>query len=183
MQAVNRSQVNYVVEQYNADADRVFIIGVSSGAMMGNVLSAIYPDVFAAASVYSGTAAGCMAVPAGTPPNPYDPCGLGHIIKTGAAWGSIVHGYNPRYTGSYPRMQIWHGTADTTVVYQNFIEELKEWSNVLGADFARNVTNSPQSGYTQMVYGSGNTLVGYSARNVGHTVPIHTTQDLSWFGL
>ncbi|KAK6064697.1 phb depolymerase family esterase [Seiridium cupressi] len=126
---------------------------------MGNVLAAIYHCVFAAASVYSGTAAGCTAVPPGTPPNPYDHAG---------------------YTGSYPRMQIWHGTADTTVVYHNFGEELKEWSKVLGASFTSNVTNSSQPGYTQMIY--GNTLVGYSAGGVGHVVPPHPVQALNWFG-
>ncbi|KAH6657968.1 putative Acetylxylan esterase A [Truncatella angustata] len=175
--------VDYAIGKYNADADRVFIVGTSSGAMMGNVLSAIYPDVFSAAVVYSGTAAGCMAVPPGTPPNPYDPCGLGRITKTPQQWGNIVRGYYPGYTGAYPRMQIWHGTADTTVVYHNFDEELKEWSNVLGVSFGRNSTNNPQSGYTEMIYGTGDTLVGYSARGVGHVVPQHPTQALSWFGL
>ena len=60
---------------------------------------------------------------------------------------------------------------------------MKEWSNVLGVSFTKNVTNNPQSGYTQMVYGDGTTLVGYSAQGVGHTVPIHETMDLAWFGI
>ncbi|KAF2188490.1 carbohydrate esterase family 1 protein [Zopfia rhizophila CBS 207.26] len=175
--------VQYIINRYNADASRVFVVGTSSGAMMGNVLAAVYPDVFAATSVYSGVAAGRMAVPDGVPPNPYDPCGLGHIIRSPQDWGNTVRGYNPGYTGSYPRMQIWHGTADTTVVYQNFIEDLKEWSNVHGVSFTRNVTNSPQSGYTQMIYGDGQRLTGYSARGVGHTVPVYVSQALNFFGL
>ena len=93
--------------------------------MMGNVLAAIYPDVFAAASVYSGFAAGCGAVPDGTPPNTNDKFALGHITKTPEEWGALVRSYYPGYTGSYPRMQIWHGTMDTVVVYQTFIEELR----------------------------------------------------------
>ncbi|KAH8587759.1 PHB depolymerase family esterase [Bisporella sp. PMI_857] len=175
--------VNYTIANYHADAGKVFVVGTSSGAMMGNVLAAIYPDVFAATSVYSGTAAGCMAVPNGVPPNPYDECGLGRIIRTPQQWGDLVRSYNANYRGPWPRMQIWHGTSDTTVVYQNFIEELKEWSNVLGVSFARNVTNSPQSSYTQMVYGDGSQLVGYSALGVGHVVPIHTAQALQFFNL
>jgi acetylxylan esterase len=64
-----------------------------------------------------------------------------------------------------------------------FIENLKEWSNVQGVSFAKNATNTPDSGYTQMVYGDGKKLVGYSARGVGHTVPVHPTQALNVFGL
>lgn len=75
----------------------------------------------------------------------------------------------------------WHGTIDTTLYYPNLGEELKEWSNVLDVSFSQNVTNSPQSGYTKMVYGDGTKLIGYSAVNVGHTVPVHETVDLAWF--
>jgi acetylxylan esterase len=32
-----------------------------------------------------------------------------------------------------------------------------------------------------MVYGDGTQLIGYSALNVGHTVPVHETVDLAWF--
>ena len=151
--------------------------------MMGNVLSAVYPDVFAAASVYSGVAAGCMAVPDGVAPNPYDPCALGRIIKTPQQWGDIVRGYNPTYKGPWPRMQIFHGTADTIVVYQNFIEDLKQWSNVHGVKFSRNSTNTPERGYTEMIYGDGHLLTGYSALDVPHVVPQHPKEALSFFGL
>jgi acetylxylan esterase len=34
-----------------------------------------------------------------------------------------------------------------------------------------------------MVYGDGTQLIGYSALNVGHTVPVHETADLAWFGI
>ena len=48
-------------------------------------------------------------------------------------------------------------------------------------------TNTPQSGYTQTIYGEGTTttaqLVGYSAQGVGHTVPQHPDMDIAFFGL
>ena len=47
--------------------------------------------------------------------------------------------------------------------------------------------NTPQSGYTQTIYGDGTTttaqLVGYSAQGVGHTVPVHESMDLAFFGI
>ena len=77
----------------------------------------------------------------------------------------------------------WHGTADTFVNYPNLAEALKEWSNVHGVSFTGNQTNTPQSGYTKMVYGDGSKLVGYSAAGVGHVVPSHEADDMTWFGL
>lgn len=77
----------------------------------------------------------------------------------------------------------WHGTIDTTLYYANLGQTLLQWSNVNDIAFTKNVTNTPQSGYTQIVYGDGTHLVGYSALNVGHTVPVHETVDLAWFGI
>ena len=51
----------------------------------------------------------------------------------------------PRYSGYRPRVQRWHGNADMTVNYQNQIEAIKEWTDILGlsltptASYANNV--------------------------------------------
>jgi poly(hydroxyalkanoate) depolymerase family esterase len=42
------SMVQYVLQSHNGDPDRVFVTGLSSGAMMTNVLLGAYPDVFRA---------------------------------------------------------------------------------------------------------------------------------------
>jgi acetylxylan esterase len=66
-------------------------------------------------------------------------------------------------------------------------ETMKQWSNVLGLTTSKNTSNTPQSGYTQTIYGDGTAataqLVGYSAQGVGHTVPVHETMDLAFFGI
>lgn len=66
-------------------------------------------------------------------------------------------------------------------------ETLKQWSNVLALSTSKNTANSPQSGYTQTIYGNGTTttaqLVGYSAQGVGHTVPVHESMDIAFFGI
>lgn len=176
--------IKYTIQKYNADATKVFATGSSSGCMMTNVLMATYPDVIAAGSCYSGVAAGCLAGSPGASPQTADPkCANGQVNKTPEQWVATVKAMYPGYNGSYPRMAVWHGTADNFVNYPNLSEELKEWSGLLGVTFSKNVTNTPQSGYTQMVYGDGTKLVGYSAQGVGHTVPVHETEDLKWFGL
>lgn len=66
-------------------------------------------------------------------------------------------------------------------------ETLKQWSNVLGLTTSKTAANTPQSGYTQTLYGDGTSetaqLVGYSAQGVGHTVPVHEAADLAFFGI
>jgi acetylxylan esterase len=66
-------------------------------------------------------------------------------------------------------------------------ETMKEWSDVLGVSLTKTNSNTPQSGYTQTIYGDGTQataqLVGYSAAGVGHTVPVHESMDLAFFGI
>ena len=80
-------------------------------------------------------------------------------------------------------MQLWHGTADTVIRYQDLVEQAKEWSAVHDVSFTRNVTNSPTNGYTQMIYGDGTQVVVYSAAGVGHYVPTNEQVVLDWFGI
>lgn len=178
------NMVKYTLSTYNGDPAKVFVTGTSSGAMMANLLAGTYPDIFAAASAYSGMPCSCLLGSPGSGPGSADPrCANGQATKTAEQWGALVKQCYPGYTGKYPRMMIWHGTADTFVSYANLAETLKQWSNIQGVAFAGNQTNTPQSGYTKMVYGDGTKLVGFSASGVGHTVPVHETDDLKWFGI
>ncbi|KAF1988027.1 carbohydrate esterase family 1 protein [Aulographum hederae CBS 113979] len=180
------NMVKWTLAKYNGDPKKVFSTGISSGGMMTNVLAATYPDVFAAGAVFSGVPAGCLAGSKGASPITADPaCADGQIRKTGEEWGAQVRDMYPGYQGSYPRMQIWHGTADSLVTYPNMVEALKEWSFIHGVQFAKNTTDTPQRAYTQMMYGDGTQLVGYSAQGVGHTVPLSSNQQtvLDFFGI
>lgn len=176
--------VKYTISKYSADSSRVFATGSSSGAIMTNVMCGAYPDVFAAGAAFSGMPFGCLAGSPGSSPSSANPaCADGQVQHTGAEWAQIVHNAYPGYTGSYPRMQLWHGTADYVISYEDLIQALLEWSAVLGVEFSHNVTNTPEAGYTEMIYGDGTKLVAYSAAGVGHYVPTHETQVMSWFGL
>ncbi|KAM0322281.1 hypothetical protein ACHAQA_009570 [Verticillium albo-atrum] len=178
------NMVRYALTTYRADPARVFVTGTSSGCMMTNVMSAAYPDLFAAASCYSGVAAGCLAGSPGSSPISADPtCANGQIVLSAEAWAARARNMFPGYSGPYPRFQTLHGTADTLVRIPNLEQQLRQWSTVKGLAFARNNTNTPQNGYTQIVYGDGSQLVGYSAQGVGHTVPVNVALDLRWFGL
>ncbi|GAA2511817.1 extracellular catalytic domain type 1 short-chain-length polyhydroxyalkanoate depolymerase [Winogradskya humida] len=166
------SMVNYTKSQYNIDPSRVYATGVSSGAMMTNVMLADYPDVFAAGSAFMGVPAGCFATTGGSTWN--SQCANGQVIKTAQQWGDLARSMYPGYTGARPRMQVWHGTADNTLYYNNFGEELKQWTNVNGVSQTPVLTDSPASSWTRTRYGNSTVtppVEGISVSGAGHTLP------------
>ncbi|CAA9960938.1 LpqC Poly depolymerase [Pyrenophora teres f. maculata] len=174
--------IRYTIQKYNADPARVFVTGSSSGCMMTNVMMATYPDLFAAATCYSGVAAGCIAGSPGASPSTADPrCANGQVIKSQAEWVAQARAMFPSFKAEYPRFMTYHGTADTLVTYPNLGEQLKQWSGLLGVSFTRNITNTPQNQYTEMIYGDGTKLIGVSCQGTAHWVPPHETEDLKWF--
>ncbi|EKD14917.1 putative acetylxylan esterase 1 precursor [Drepanopeziza brunnea f. sp. 'multigermtubi' MB_m1] len=176
------SMVKWTLARYNGDARKVFSIGTSSGAMMTNVLLSSYHEVFAAGSAWAGVAFSCYAS------NGYavwsDACATGQITKTGAEWKTIVEAAYPGYhSGWRPKMQIFHGTADTILHPQNLQEEIKEWTAVLDLPSApvRTLADSPQSGWTTYVY--GDSFTAKIAQGVDHNIQTNTTVVLDWFDL
>ncbi|KAK1222718.1 Feruloyl esterase B [Marasmius sp. AFHP31] len=177
------NMVKYTLDKYKGDKSKVFVFGTSSGAMMTNVLAAVYPDVFVAGSAYSGTAHACFAgASSATPASANQTCAQG-LTHTPQEWANFVRNSFPGYTGAYPKMQIWHGLADTLVKPACGQEALKQWSQVLGASHSKNNTGVPSSEYTQMVYGNGTKLQGYFGQGVGHTAPVNEQFMLRFFGL
>ncbi|MEU6415464.1 PHB depolymerase family esterase [Microbispora sp. NPDC046933] len=167
------SMVAYARQRYNVDPGRIVVAGFSSGAMMTNVLAAQYPDVFSAASAFSGVPAGCFATTGGSLWN--TECAHGQITKTAQQWGDQARAMYPGYTGRYPRMQLWHGSTDTTLAYANFGEEIKQWTNLNGVSQTPSFTDSPRSGVTRTRYGGTGVqprVEGFSFAGYGHSLPL-----------
>ena len=167
------SMVSYARQHYPIDAGRIVVSGFSSGAMMTNVLAAEYPDVFSAASAFSGVPAGCFATTDGSLWN--SQCSGGNLIKSAQQWGDQARAMYPGYGGSYPRMQLWHGSTDTTLAYPNFGEEVKQWTNLHGLGQTPGFTDHPQSTWTRTRYGNTGlqaTVEGVSISGVGHQLPM-----------
>ncbi|MEU8192785.1 PHB depolymerase family esterase [Microbispora amethystogenes] len=180
------AMVNYTRQRYNVDPGRIVVSGFSSGAMMTNVLAAEYPDVFSAASAFSGVPAGCFATTNGSLWN--SQCSGGQITKTAQQWGDQARAMYPGYTGRYPRMQLWHGTTDTTLHYNNFGEEIKQWTNLNGLSQTPAFTDHPQSSWTRTRYGNTSTqatVEGISISGVGHQLPMsgQLAYAISFLGL
>ena len=187
------SMVTYASQHYNGDLNQVYVTGLSSGAMMTNVLLGDYPDVFKAGAAFAGVPFGCFATTSGgDPTNPANQagwnstCSSGLLIQTPQAWGDLVRGANPGYTGPRPRMQLWHGTDDTTLAYPNFGEEIKQWTNVQGVSQTPNSTDNPQTTWTRTRYtNSAGAIVveAISEQGVTHSIAYNEAEVLRFFGL
>ena len=76
----------------------------------------------------------------------------------------------PNYNGSRPKMQIYHGSSDSTLLPNNYNETIKQWAGVFGYDYTKpdsTLANTPQSRYTTTTFGDH--LVGVYAQGVGHS--------------
>lgn len=146
-------------------------------------MAATYPELFSAGTVYSGVSAGCFYSSSGGVDAWNSSCAEGQVISTPSVWASIAENMYPGYSGARPKMQIYHGSADTTLYPQNYYETCKQWAGVFGYNYnapTSTQNNSPLSGYTRTIWGSN--LQGIYATGVGHTVPIQGNEDMKWFG-
>ncbi len=179
------SMVNYVLQNYSTDSSQIYVTGVSSGAMMTNVLLGDYPDVFKAGAAFAGVPFGCFAV------NPdslrwSNDCATGVVTHTAQEWGDIARAAYPGYSGPRPRFQIWHGTADTVLSYVNFGEEIKQWTNVFGISQTPTSTDTIGTGMTRTRYtnSSGTVMLeAISLQGVPHNLPVDAAAAIHFFGL
>jgi acetylxylan esterase len=152
--------VKYAITQYSANADRVYATGDSSGGMMTEALMAVYPDVFKGGSAFAGVPAGCWAV--GNPDGSWsNQCAGGQVTHTAEEWGNLVRAMNTGYAGHRPRVQLFHGDADSTINFKNHTEAIKEWTNVLGLSTEPSSTDTVTLGSHQATRQQWKNACGY----------------------
>lgn len=166
------SMITYTEQHYGANPGQVYVTGASSGAMMTNVMLADYPDVFKAGAAFMGVPYYCFFT--GTVDGWNSACADGQVSMTAQAWGNLARNADPGYSGSRPRVQLWHGTADTTLNYENLSQEILQWTNVLGVSSTPVATTTPQPNWTQTQYGSTSNpqVEAFSIAGAGHVLPI-----------
>ncbi|GAA1951409.1 extracellular catalytic domain type 1 short-chain-length polyhydroxyalkanoate depolymerase [Kitasatospora viridis] len=155
---------------YGSDSHRVFVTGLSAGGGLTADLLADYPDMFAGGAVDSGLPAQCA-----TTETAASGCQYGSQNLTPAQWGDKVRASDPGYTGPWPRVAIWQGTADTTVQPVNGTELRDQWTNTWGIGQTPSSTASLPGGTTLTSYddASGNPAVQlYSINGMGHGLAV-----------
>ncbi len=112
------------MSRYASDPARIFIAGLSAGGAMAAAMLAAYPDLFAAGAVVAG-------LPVGAASSAMQ--GLLRMASAGperppAVWADQVRDAAPGdYRGPWPRLSIWHGEADETVVVDNGLLLSAQW--------------------------------------------------------
>jgi acetylxylan esterase len=93
----------------------------------------------------------------------------------------------PGYTGYRPRLQLWHGTADTTININNQTQAILEWTNVLGLNATPNSTDTTSvSGFKIEKWQNScgfTVLEAHTQQNGVHTTPIDANSVIHFFGL
>ncbi|HEY3493119.1 MAG TPA: PHB depolymerase family esterase [Polyangiaceae bacterium] len=181
--------VDYVLGQYDGDASRVYVMGGSSGAMMTQALLATYPDVFRAGSARAGVPAGCWADGFDSGQQWSNNCAGGRTTKSAQQWGDQARAMYPGYMGHRPRIQIFHGTNDTTIAYPNYAEAIKQWTNVLDLPTMPDSTDTKMTSvatYDRQFWKDecGTTrFEAWAGRNGTHSMAYEEADILAFFGL
>ena len=179
-----KEMVDKMKADHAIDDKRVFVTGLSAGGAMTAVMLATWPDVFSAGAIFAGVpygcatdkkttaeAANCLKDYSGT--NAY-------LARTPKAWGDLVRSAAPGHDGPWPRVQIWHGTADRIVSPRNMTELVKQWTDVHGTDQTPDAKDEVE-GYPHEQYedGSGNVVVEtFQITGKGHGTEVAASQPI-----
>ncbi len=126
-----RQMVAHMVGRHEVDEARIFVTGLSAGGAMTSVMLATYPEVFAAGAIIAGLPYGA----ASNVSEAFQSMFKGER-RSARQWGALVRAASP-HRGPWPRVSVWHGSADTTVVPQNADETVKQWADLHGVAVGR----------------------------------------------
>jgi poly(hydroxyalkanoate) depolymerase family esterase len=164
-----KQMVDKAMTMHSVDAKRIFIVGFSGGGATAALAAALWPDVFAGAATFAGI--------------PYDCTNqfieVSSCLKPGKdmsaeEWGKRVRDAMPNYTGPWPKMSLWQGSADSIVSPTNRTQLIRQWTNVHGVSATPSATDTVD-GYPHSVFkdASGAVVVEtYEITGMDHGVPI-----------
>jgi poly(hydroxyalkanoate) depolymerase family esterase len=167
-----------MVKDHNIDAHRIYVTGLSAGGAMTSVMLATYPEMFAAGAVIAGLPFGvatnvreALSGMFQTPPRPATE--LGDLVRNASD-----------HKGPWPKLSVWHGSADRTVNPANANEIVKQWLDV------HHLPSTPMSegtvdGYPRQVWwnADGETVVeSYTITDMAHGTPLGMADNDERYG-
>lgn len=150
------------------DARRVFVTGLSAGGAMTSVMLATYPEIFAGGAIIAGlpfgVATNMREALSGMYQSPSRPAGeLGDLVRNAS-----------NHKGPWPKLSVWHGSADRTVNPANADEIVKQWLDVHQLPAAP-MSEAEVDGYPRQIWwnADGETVVeSYTITNMAHGTPL-----------
>jgi poly(hydroxyalkanoate) depolymerase family esterase len=173
-----RQMIARLVRDHGVDKHRIFVTGISAGGAMTSVMLATYPEVFAAGAVIAGlpygVASNVREALNGMLQSPSRPAGeLGDLVRDAS-----------RHKGPWPKLSVWHGSADRTVNPANANEIVKQWLDVHDLPAAP-MSEGTVDGYPHQVWwnADGETIVeSYTITDMAHGTPLGTADNDERYG-
>src|SRR6516225_386117 len=173
-----RQMIARMVDEHGIDRRRVFITGLSAGGAMTLAMLATYPDVFAAGAVIAG-------MPYGVASNVREALtGMrGLRARTAHELGDLVRRAS-NHGGKWPRLSVWHGSADRTVNPANADAIVKQWLDVHQLP-PKPMSEGRVDGYPRQLWwdDDGETIVeSYTITDMAHGTPLGLADNDKRYG-
>jgi poly(hydroxyalkanoate) depolymerase family esterase len=173
-----RQMIARMVSDHGIDSHRIFVTGLSAGGAMTSVMLATYPEVFAAGAVIAG-------LPYGVATNLRE--ALNGMLQSSARpageLGDLVRSAS-EHKGAWPKLSVWHGSADRTVNPANANEIVKQWLDLHDLP-ATPMSNGIVDGYPRQVWwnADGETIVeSYTITDMAHGTPLGVAENDERYG-
>jgi poly(hydroxyalkanoate) depolymerase family esterase len=163
-----RQMIERAVGDIGIDRERIFVTGLSAGGAMTSVMLATYPEIFAGGAVIAGLPFGvasnvreALSGMFQSPPRPASE--LGDLVRSAS-----------KHKGPWPKLSVWHGSADRTVNPANANEIVKQWLDVHQLPSAP-MSEGTVNGYPRHVWwnAEGETIVeSYTITDMAHGTPL-----------
>jgi poly(hydroxyalkanoate) depolymerase family esterase len=173
-----KQMIARMVADHKIDKHRIFVTGLSAGGAMTSVMLATYPETFAAGAIIAGLPYGVAtnvreALNGMMQSRSRPPGELGNLVRTAS-----------KHRGPWPRVSIWHGSADRTINPANAVEIIKQWLDV------HQLPSDPMSegmvdGYPHQVWWNtdGETVIeSYTITDMAHGTPLGKAENDERYG-
>jgi poly(hydroxyalkanoate) depolymerase family esterase len=173
-----RQMIARMARDHSIDTDRIFVTGLSAGGAMTTVMLATYPEVFAGGAVIAGLpygiATNVQQALNGMFQSPSRPAReLGDLVRNAS-----------KHKGPWPKLSVWHGSADKTVNPANADEIVKQWLDVHHLPPVP-MSESTVDGYPRAIWwnADGETLVeSYTITDMAHGTPLGISDNDERYG-
>jgi poly(hydroxyalkanoate) depolymerase family esterase len=164
--------VEQMVRDHDIDRRRIFVTGLSAGGAMTLAMLACYPDVFAAGAVIAG-------LPYGSATSTQEALrGMFQAPPRSAPeLGNLVREASPNRS-AWPKLSVWHGSADRTVKPSNAGEIIKQWLDVHGLPLTP-MSEQIVDGHSRQVWwnADGETVIeSYTIADMAHGIPLASSE-------
>jgi poly(hydroxyalkanoate) depolymerase family esterase len=173
-----RQMVARMVADRAIDQRRIFITGLSAGAAMSMAMLSNYPELFAGGAVIAG-------LPFGVARNVRDALMQMRMpsSRAGGELGDLVRRASS-HRGRWPKLSVWHGTADRTVHPDNADEIVKQWLDLHRLPLGP-MAESEVDGYPRQVWwnADGETMVeSFTITDMAHGTPLGLAENDKRYG-